>query len=159
MGGDAQALNESDWATDVQMLVSSGRAGTAMMVRYRCNCTGASVPSERTFALASYLLGNTGHAFFDFESNTSGSGRATKEFQAPSPLYDLDLGHPLQTSTSLSSYLRSGVYQRPYSNGLVMVNPSDRAVPVAVSGTYRNLAGRAVHQITLAPHTAEILTT
>ena len=40
-----------------------------------------------------------------------------------------------------------------------MVNPSGQAVPVAVSGNYRNLAGRTVHQITLAPHTAEILTT
>jgi hypothetical protein len=159
MGANAQALSESDWATDVQMLISSGRAGTAMMARYRCNCSGPSVAPQRDFALGSYLLGNTGRAFFDFEFNIRGADRATKEFQAPASVYNLDLGHPLQTSTSLSSYLRSGVYQRRYSKGLVMVNPSGLPVPVSVSGSYRNLAGRPVHRVTLAPHTAEILTT
>jgi len=150
---NALSLTPAEWAADVQMVMSSARAGSSMMVRYQCNCSGSSVDAQREYALATYLLANTGRAFFDFEYN------GTKDFESWSPLYDLNLGLPQQTETSVSGYLRGGAYQRAYSGGLVVVNPAGSQVTVRLSRTYRDLSGRQVHSVTLAPRSASILTT
>jgi hypothetical protein len=149
---DALDLTPQEWAADVQMVMSSGRSGSSMMVRYQCNCTGYSVNAQRVYALATYLLANTGKAFFDFEYN------GTKDFESWSSLYDLNLGHPLQTEGTVSGYLKGGAYQRAYSGGLVVVNPAGSPVTVRLSKAYRDLSGRSVRSVTLSPRSASILT-
>lgn len=151
LGSNATSLPVGSWKRDVQMVISSGRSGSAMMLRYTCNCTGTNVDSQRTYALATYLLANTGHALFDFQF-----GR-TKEFQDWSPLYNLNLGTPMTTYPTVDDYLRNGVYQRTYSAGLVLVNPGSTTHTVPVTG-YRTVTGQPVEQVTLPPTSATILT-
>jgi hypothetical protein len=50
------------------------------------------------------------------------------------------------------------VYQRSFSNGRVVVNPSTATVRLALGTTYRTPSGASVTSLTLAPHTAQILT-
>lgn len=151
LGHDATSLPVGRWKRDVQMVISSGLAGAPMMVRYTCDCSGADVQSQRTYALATYLLANTGRAFFDFQHGP------TKEFQDWSLLYDLNLGRPTTTFSIVDQYRRDGVYQRAYSGGLVLVNPSQTAVTVPVRPGLRTVAGDSVQQVTLTPASAAIL--
>ena len=91
------------------------------------------------------------------------------------PEWDIDLGQPLSSAATLDELARHGVYRRDYTAGTVLVNPSPRAVRVALGRTFRRVdfvgggavgpdgvpSGRLtytrVRTIELAPTSAEIL--
>ncbi len=53
------------------------------------------------------------------------------------------LGYPLDEC----KILENGVYQRPFDNGLVLVNPQDFPVTVALESEYRKIKGTQVPEI------------
>jgi len=152
---DSTRITVSEWQRMVQMVIDNGNAGSAMLVRAHCECpspTRASV--NRIFDLATYLLANTGHAFYDFNV-----GRGViHAWQQWVPLYDLNLGTPTQTYATVGKYYLKGVYQRAYHGGLVLVNPGPRSVRVALPHAYHTLGGVTTTAVTVAGHGAIILT-
>ncbi len=99
------------------------------------------------FALASFLLGDDGRHRFTF-SYGRGQNALT-----PQPLNETRLGQPLGRYANID-----GAYQRSFTKGRVLVNPTDATVTVALGGTYTTPAGVRVSSVTLAPHTGSILT-
>ncbi len=91
---------------------------------------------ERLFALGSYLLIKGRHTFLNTETDME------PEWW---PEYDIPIGAPTQDAGSDIGNLyvpARGVYQRPFDNGLVLVNPtnpwdgSGATVSVALGDTY-----------------------
>jgi hypothetical protein len=140
---------ESLWKKDVDLLGDANAAGgmALAMTKTWGGGTAAQKEAYRLYALASFLLGNAGHSYFYFSANTP--DKATVD----SPLYHLALGSP----TGLYTHT-GGVYQRSFSNGRVVVNPSTATVRLALGTTCRTPSGASVTSLTLAPHTAQILT-
>jgi hypothetical protein len=107
----------------------------------------SQIESYREYALASFLLGNAGHAYFYF---SPGRGQpATLD----SPLYHLRIGSPVGWYS-----LVDGVYQRWFSNGRVLVNPGYSTITVQLGSTYRQPDGTLTAVVTMPPHTGRILT-
>lgn len=152
---DSSRITEPQWRRTVQMVIDNRAAGSFMLVRAHCECpnpTRASV--NRIFDLATYLLANTGHAFYDFNV---GKGTIHAWQQWVSSLYDLNLGTPTQTHATVGKYFLKGVYQRAYSGGLVLVNPRGKSVRVALPHAYHTLGGTSTTAVTVAAHGAIIL--
>jgi putative glycosyl hydrolase-like family 15 (GHL15) protein len=152
----ASQISVPQWQRTVQMVIDNGAAGSSMIVHGECGCTtDTEIDATRQFDLATYLLANTGHAFFDF---TSGTYPDIHAWQHWSPLYGLNLGTPTQTLPTVGGYFVDGVYQRGYTGGLVLVNPGTAAVTVPLNQTYHTLAGAAVTSVRVGAHSAQILT-
>jgi hypothetical protein len=138
---------EANWKKHVDMLMDAGARGYSIfqMTKTWVAATEAQKAAWHEFALASYLLGNDGRAWFTF-SYVSGDSTVDR------PLNHLDLG------PAAGAYVKiGGVYQRSFQRGRVLVNAGTTTITVSLGTTYHTLAGAAVTSITLPPKSAEIL--
>ncbi len=145
---------DAAWRVEVQMLTDSSAANRSMLatVKTWTSATQAQLEQWRRFTLASFLIGNQGHAMYEFSPSTK------LIWTDSSPLYSLAIGSPLQTYATIAGYLDGGVYQRTFSAGKVIVNTSGAAVTVPLGGSYRTVAGAVVTQVTVPAHDGAILT-
>jgi hypothetical protein len=143
------------WQQNVQMLIDAEtmEAGVHATVKTWSGGTVEAREAWRKYALASFLIGNSGHSWFEFTSSTT-----TMPWNDLSPLYDLPIGTPAETHPRAADYFEGGVYQRDFTNGKVLVNPSTATVAVALGGAYRTPEGASVTSLTLGPNGAAILT-
>ncbi len=113
------------------ILVISGTAGTNQQ----------QIERWRLFSFASYLLQADGtRAYYAW------MGWLTF------PEQRLPIGTPLR-----DAYVSNSVYQRDFTGGKVLVNPSDNTRTITLPQRYRTLKGQAVTQVTLPPWTGTIL--
>jgi hypothetical protein len=157
----------SAWKLDVLMVQDVERRGRLGLWAVRCWTDGITsnnepdaaklVPQWRRFTLASYLLGAGPHSYFNFDT-----------VRADGPEYFPEYAAPLGTATApMVKLTEGGVHGRPFSQGVVLVNPTDKEVgdvklPWAelegksfdVAGESRTLTG----PFTMLPHTGLILT-
>jgi len=146
--------SDSAWRTEVQMLSESSASDRAVLatVKTWVSATGAQLEQWRRFTLASFLIGNQGHAYYEFSP-------ATKLIWTDnSPLYSMAIGSPTETYASVASYLHGGVYIRHFSSGVAIVNTSTSAVKVSLGATYRTVTGSAVTSISVPAHDGAVLT-
>src|SRR6476469_6508040 len=117
--------------------------------------TDAPATNEETwrqYVVASYLLGNNGHAWMAF------SATSKHPYTDPSPLYKMPIGSPVQTASSVSGYqIRPGVFLRRFSTGVAIVNLSGSTARVSLGGTYRDVAGTPHSSVTLASARGAVL--
>jgi len=142
--------SESLWKTDVDMLVNAASTGKHLVciTKVWSAATTAQKDSIHRFALATFLLGYTpGLDRFSFRYDHG-------------PVYDNPYWHvPIGTPTA--DYAKSGgAYQRPFTNGLVLVNPGTSTVVVGLpGGSFTTLTGATVSgTIALPAHTGDVLT-
>ena len=95
-------ITASQWLRGVQMVIDNGAAGSGMLLEASCSCTNSTeVNASRTFDLATYLIANTGSAYFDFLAGSGGNLRAWQgrlEPVSPEPRHpdaDLCVGRPV----------------------------------------------------------------
>jgi len=110
------------WQQDVNVLSNSGGNGDAAAVTTKVwiTATAAQLTALQRLALASFLLGTTGDAYFSFTQSQSPT-----EFQT-------DAGNPLdhtQLGAALDPYAAFG---RQYADADVIVNPTKKPVTVAI---------------------------
>jgi hypothetical protein len=140
--------NETAWKQSVDALVDAGSRGASFFTMTKVWGPGTQAQKDAwyTFAVASYLLGSDGRAYFAF---SYAPGDAPVAF----PLNRLDLG------PALGPYFEHrGVYQRKFTRGRALVNPTPRSATVTFAKPYRRLDGTLVTSVTLSPDTAVILT-
>jgi dienelactone hydrolase len=86
---------------------------------------------ERLWVLANYLLVKGSHTYINIETSQDAEWF---------PEYDLPIGHPLDApvATIQGRETDTGLYWRPYSGGLVLVNPDPYGTPhsIALNQTY-----------------------
>ena len=144
------------WKQEVQMIIDCNGGGHPIEVTMKlwAASTAAERQAWRDFGQASFLIGNSGSAWFEYSS-----GQSTLPWNDTSPLDDVDLGAALDTHSSVDGYLRDGVYQRRFQRGIALVNPGTAAVTVQLDQSYRTSGGSLVTQVTLAPHSGQVLQT
>ena len=144
------------WKQNVQMLIDGGSGSKALQVTTKTWTTSTTTQREawRRYALASFMLGNSGHDYFQFSPS-----HTTLPWNDDSPLYHLSLGTPTQTATTVDGYLQNGVYSRTYTNGIVLVNPSQTSTTINLPQTYYTTTGTPTTTITLPPGTGNLLDT
>jgi hypothetical protein len=140
---------EVKWKQNVDAIVDAGANGGSFfaVTKIWTNGTQAQKDAWYKFTVASFLLGNDGKAYLTVSYK---EGDAT----VARPLDNLDLG------THINSYDKvDGVYQRTFTGGRVLVNPTDNTYTVPLGGIYFTLDGMAVTSVTMRPQSAEILKT
>lgn len=136
------------WKRNVNMLRHAGRQGKSVFVITKVWAQATAEERDRwhEFALASFLLGNSGTSFFDF----SGSRQ-----------YDPTRGHrwwKVRLGDARGRYEPRGeIYVRNFTQGKVFVNPTGQSYLVRLRRTWRTLEGDLVRRVTLRPHTGRIL--
>jgi hypothetical protein len=99
------------------------------------------------YSLATFLLGTLGKSAFFFSPSSHASRTGTFS------VYSTNIGTPIGKYA-----LSQGVYQRSFSNGLVLVNPSRSAVAVSLGRSYYTTTRQQVTSLTMAPNTGALLT-
>jgi len=143
------------WRTEVSMLAHASTANRAVNATVKTWVAGTAAQKDqwRRFALGSFLIGNGGHASFEFTADEHQVAWADD-----SPLYSLGLGTPTETFTDIASYQRGGVYKRGFTNGTVLVNTSDKPVTVDLGTPHLAVGGTPVTSVTVPAHDASFLT-
>jgi hypothetical protein len=137
-----------DWKHDVNMLVDAGAKGKRLLVVTKAWAGGSQAQKDACYqyALGTFLLGSDGNSYFRFLPD--------KDTAAASPYGNINLGR------AMSNYrLVGGVYQRRFTRGRVIVNPTTRSLTIALGARLRSLKGSFVRSVTVGPHSAAILTT
>jgi len=141
---------EADWKLNVDALADAGALGGSFLAVTKVWTDGTQEEKDAwyRFAVASYLLGNDGRAYLAF---SYAQGDATVD----RPWSHLDLGVP---TSAFGAYAKvDGVYQRRFSAGRVLVNPTTSTFTVVLGATYHTLDGTPVTTVTLGPEGAAIL--
>jgi hypothetical protein len=149
----AQFRPEVTWKKDVDMLGHAGAQGKTVlaMTKLWVTATQAQIDRWHKYALASFLLGTDGNAYFSFYANPAGQNMA--EAGTPHRFDSVDVGSPVR------AYAKTGgLYRRDFSRGIALVNPTTKTVTAQLGGTYTDLDGVRRTAVTLGPNTAEVLT-
>jgi hypothetical protein len=143
------------WKQHIQMMIDAGNAGTPLITTTKLWTTATTQQQNqwRTYALASYLIGNTGSNYFEF--STTPQNTPLDDYN---PLYTTNIGTPTETHTTTDGYLKNNLYQRTFTNGITIINPTTTTITTQLPTTYHTPNGTPTTQITLPPNTATILT-
>ena len=153
--GATQGVNqfrpEDEWRKDVDMLIDAGKSHKAVitMTKVWVNATSAEINRWHKYALASFLLGNDGHAFFSFYSDRD--RQSIEEASTPQPLDKVDIGNPVEAYSK-----RDGYYRRAYHQDVAAVNPTGAPAVVRFDRPNVNLSGERGQVFTLPSHTGDV---
>ncbi len=131
---------DTAWQRDIDYLSEISKDGRVVLVTTRLNPAETNVDLIRQwlrYTVASYLLGKNGpRTYLQFDTGSL-TYLDDPEFRAP-------LGAPDGDYTKLDS----GVYQRRFARGLVLVNPTDKAIDnVDLGADYVTLSGTPTRKI------------
>ena len=136
--------NAEAWEQQVGALEEIGRAGRISTVYpdFRDDNMQA-----RLYGLASYLLGKQGpHDFFYYAIHPASWPPIWF------PEWETRIGHPIG-----DRYKAQGVWQRSYSKGKVLANPSSDAYVIDLGGAHQTISGAIVTSLLLGAHEGAIL--
>jgi hypothetical protein len=139
---------ERDWRKDVDMLADAASQGKQVLVVTSTATGGTRAQKDawHRYTLASFLLGTNEEQWFSFRYGAS---------QDPTTVHawwKLELGSPQAQYEK-----KDGVYQRRFSKGKVLVNPTRSTYRVSLGGRYVDLAGNVRSMITLRAFSGAIL--
>jgi|YNPBryunderm2012_1023409.scaffolds.fasta_scaffold06146_3 hypothetical protein len=139
---------EAEWKRDVDYLSVASQDDKIVLLTTPLGEAPADLTRQwLNYATASYLLGKNGsYTYFQFAS--------ADPTYAGDPILSAPIGAPVEPYTKLSS----GIYQRRFSRGLVLVNPSNEQKRTTLDAAYKTLQGNpAESAITMGPRTGIIL--
>jgi len=143
-------LDEADWKRDVDMVVDVQRRGgqALTMTKIWITATQAQQQSWHRYALASFLLASNGASKFCFLNDRSAAAPLL-----PQGYNAVDIGTPT------GAYAKAaGVYQRTFTRGLAVVNPTDAPVTVRLTRPHTRLDGTVVSgSLVLGPNSGDVL--
>jgi hypothetical protein len=137
------------WKQNVDMIPVVEGEGKPLLVvtKLWSSATPAQQAAWLQYSLATFLLGTGGRSAFFF------SGSAATSRTTPYTIYGTNVGTPTATYA-----LSQGVYQRPFSNGLVIVNPGTSTVKVTLSRPYFTTSRQKVTSLVVAATSGVLLT-
>lgn len=142
--------SEAAWKASVDALVNAGQRGDVLVALTKVWGGGspAQISAWHLLSLASFLLGTNGTAYYEFSSSNTESGILND-----SPWEHLDVGLPT------GPYSRVGaVFERTFTRGLVLVNPTRRPAQVLLPRPLCDANGSRHRTVTLGPDGADIFT-
>lgn len=146
-------LSEANWKKDVDLLANMSQDNKVVLLatRFTEPVSGTQRAEWLRYVVTSYLLGKNGsRTYLQFDS----AGDLTY-------LEDPQLNNRLGTPAEAYSKLTSGLYKRQFANGVVLVNPGEKAIKIDLDAEfkapYETLSGLTVKSIELAAHAGIIL--
>jgi hypothetical protein len=100
------------------------------------------------YSLATFLLGSNGRSWFRF-----GMSQPESDPTSMHPWWRVPIGSPTNAYAKIG-----GVYQRWFTNGRVLVNPTTGTFTVQLGRRYRTLDGKTVTSVQLGAWGAAVLT-
>jgi hypothetical protein len=152
---------EQDWKKDVDLLEKVSRAGKIVIANTNLYIypEPALDKYEKVlrYSLASYLLGKNGNRSFFKITNLQKKKiepNIPSYWESNPNVYSVKIGDPLAPY-----YYKDNLYQRDFSNGKVIVNPTDtgKTFKANLGDYYLTLDGDLTNTVKLAPKTAIIL--
>jgi hypothetical protein len=140
---------EAKWKQNIDAMVDAGKRSRSVMAITKTwgGGTASQIDAWHRFALASFLLGTNGASYFEFSTANNQAGVVND-----SPWEHVNVGAPT------GAYTKNGsVYQRSFTQGMALVNPTSSTNSVSLSQTYCDLNGSKVNSVTLGPDGAEVL--
>lgn len=139
------------WQQNINALVDAGIHGhsVAAITKTWGAGTAAQVNAWHVFALASFLLGTNGHSYFSFAPANTQAG-----IVYDTPWEHANVGQPTGAYTKNAN----GSYQRLFTTGEAIVNPTTTTVTVKLPGAMCDLGHVSRTSIILGPHGAGVLT-
>lgn len=123
------STSDKDWQLQLDRILGMVRQNKIVILQQYVNKENEK---DRIFLLGSYLLIKGSQSFINLEYSSS-----PEWF----PEYEIPIGQPIgESPEAISALWRSdwGIYARYYSEGLVLVNPSDEAKKVPLFQNYFN---------------------
>jgi Hypothetical glycosyl hydrolase family 15 len=150
ISGTNQFKTEANWRRDVDMLAELSKDNRIVLLTTRIDAAEAGPELTRqwlNYSVATYLLGKSGaRTYFQFDP---GSPQYSTD-----PVLSAPLGAPVEGYVKLDS----GLYQRKFERGIVLVNPTAEAKKTSVDAGYRTLSGNPADvSVTLTARTGLIL--
>jgi hypothetical protein len=142
------APSTAEWLLDIELLSRAGAGSDAVLVLTKAWGDGTEQQKDRLheFALASFLLGMEGNAYFAFSYSPRSDPLRWH------PWWDLEIGSAIGRFGVVD-----GIYRRRFSGGLVLVNPTDEARRTIVDGDRVDLRGIPVRIADLPAHSGLVL--
>ncbi len=139
--------SERQWRDDIKMLVDAGSHGRTLLCVTKVWISGTASQMKRwhRYALASFLLGTNGTSYFSYLDSKK-TGRRDDIWV-----------HDLGSATGSFVARASGVYQRSFSNGIALVNPTGSSHRVRLGGRFVTQSGNVISRVTLAPYGGAVL--
>lgn len=139
--------DQVEWKNAVDSLAArSANPETVILVSTPPDTQGTLSQQWFNFALASFLLGaNNSHTFFGIAGANQPNVLLPNSQTEPG----VPMGETFKTN---------GVYQRRFSRGLVVVNPTGDKHTLIFSSPYRDAANNTLTQLEMPAHTGAILT-
>lgn len=141
---------EASWLRDVSMIADAGARGRVVLATTKIWTPGTSaqIDAWHRYTVTSFLLGTDGQSYLNFLPSKTMAG-----ITQDSPYDRVDVGTPLGPFAKVG-----GVYQRAFTKGLALVNPTEVAVTVPLPQPMTTMDGTTVSSLTMAPNTGEVLT-
>jgi hypothetical protein len=149
-GATATAFpTEVKFKQNVDALVDAGNRGRSVMAMTKTwgGGTPAQIDAFHRYALAAFLLGTNGSSYFSFSSANTQAGIVND-----TPWEHVNVGLPAGAYSKVGN-----VYERSFTNGMAIVNPTRSSSTVGLPQTYCNLAGAKVNSVVLGSNGAEVL--
>src|SRR5579871_2038092 len=137
------------WKQNVNMIVAVEAEAKPLLVvtKLWAAATTAQQNAWLQYSLATFLMGTQGRSAFFFSPSSHASRTGTFS------LFNTGVGSP-----TASYAFVGGVYQRSFSNGLVLVNPSGGSVTVNLGRAYYTTTRQKVTSLTMTPNSGALLT-
>jgi hypothetical protein len=139
----------TDWLNQVKAIADVQSRGklALCLTKLWVPATAAQKQRWRTFTLASYLLAKAGSGYYMFMASRMQGALSSWNSSWPA------IGRATGARTQVGS-----IWERPFSGGMVAVNPTGSTHSLALHATYLTASGRSVSNITLTAHSGAILT-
>ncbi len=139
------------WQQNIDALVDAGSHGRSIFAITKTWGAGTAdqINAWHLFALASFLLGNDGHSYFAFTRANTQAGIVYDD-----PWEHANVGQPTGAYTRNAD----GSYQRLFTTGEAIVNPTSTSVTVTPAHAMCDLGGVSHNSVILGPEGAQVLT-
>jgi hypothetical protein len=137
-----------EWRKMLHRMIIASASGKIYLVQSGVtkDATESQTIKTARYCYSMFLLGANSNSFFYFSKNY----RGVTYF----PEWDVDIGSPIE-----DYHARAGtpLYEREYSKGLVVINPSSESVQINFGTKYKTLDGAVTDTIRMEDHEGEIL--
>lgn len=143
--------NVADWRADIAVLQDLTRLGSQALVTTKLWVPASNAVSEQwqRFSIASFLLGAGSGSYYSYTSSRTRDGATGVHDTYRLPQ---QIGDPVGAMVTWQ-----GLYARPFTGGLVLVNPTSSPGRATLPASLHSWDGADTSQVVVPPHDGTVL--
>ncbi len=138
----------TEWQKVLQRMIMASASGKIYLAQSGItkDATDSQTTKTAKYCYSMFLLGVNRNSYFYFSKNY----RGVTYF----PEWDVDLGAPVE---DYHGRTEAPLFEREYSKGLVIINPSSESFQTSLGAKYKTLDGNVIDAVSLGSREGEIL--